>query len=141
MGVSFHANSSVAISPCQILPVEVYKEQKVLIEVSPVIDKYRESVDVCQYSLDIEQWLVSELGGVFAKMDVSLSSLADYDMELIEAGREREGESVITRKREGGVVYNSMNYSLFKVHEIEEKVTVNVKVKVETTSNNNEVYR
>ena len=72
-------------SPCQLLPLEVYQRQEPLVEVAGVLDSLPEdAVQVCQFTLDLEQWLIPTLEEVFTGHSLSLCSLTDYDVQLVE---------------------------------------------------------
>ena len=72
-------------SPCQLLPLEVYQRQEPLVEVAGVSDSIPEdAVQVCQFTFDLEQWLIPTLEEVFTGHSLSLCSLTDYDVQLVE---------------------------------------------------------
>ena len=72
-------------SPCQLLPLEVYQRQELLVEVAGVSDSIPEdAVQVCQFTFDLEQWLIPTLEEVFTAHSLSLCSLTDYDVQLVE---------------------------------------------------------
>ena len=75
----------VVSSPCQLLPLEVYQRQEPLVEVAGVLDSLPEdAVQVCQFTFDLEQWLIPTLEEVFTGHSLSLCSLTDYDVQLVE---------------------------------------------------------
>ena len=72
-------------SPCQLLPLEVYQRQELLVEVAGVSDSIPEdAVQVCQFTFDLEQWLIPTLEEVFTGHSLSICSLTDYDVQLVE---------------------------------------------------------
>lgn len=76
------------------MPVEVYHNQRPMIEVSLSSDSIEIRVDVCQYCLDIEPWLVSAMDDVFTDtVAASFSSLNDYKMEIVDVSFIQDRES------------------------------------------------
>ena len=70
-----------ALSPGQILSVEVYKDRQPLVECLTSNDT-NNVIRICQYSIDIEQWLVTVLEGILNKYELVLCSLTDYDVKI-----------------------------------------------------------
>ena len=79
------------------MPVEVYHNQRPMIEVSLSSDSIEMRVDVCQYCLDIEPWLVSAMDDVFTDtVAASFSSLNDYEMEIVDVSFIQEERERLT---------------------------------------------
>jgi hypothetical protein len=72
-------------SPGQILPVEVYRDCTALIECSSsCLNESSDIKRICQYCLDIEQWLSIVLVSVLKGHQLILCSITDYDLDILD---------------------------------------------------------
>ena len=74
-----------ASSPTHILPLEVYKEENVLTEVTVGIEEILvDMVKVYQRSVDMEQWLSDVLLKIMSEHNLFLNCISDYDIQIVE---------------------------------------------------------